>query len=376
MNVPYLDLRAAHLELRDELQSAYTRVMDSGRYILGEELERFEHEFAGFCGTSHAIGVGNGLDALTIALRANDIGPGDEVIVPAHTFIATWLAVVECGARLVAVDVDPDSTLMDPAAAAAACTPRTSAIVPVHLYGHPVDTAPFEELARRHGLQVIGDAAQAHGAEVAGRPVGAVGDSATFSFYPSKNLGAVGDGGALTTDDDSFATRARRLRNYGSARKYEFAELGINSRLDPLQAAFLRVKLRVLPDWNARRAGIASRYLQGLAGMPGLVLPSPVGPGAVHAWHTFCVRHPLRDGLRAHLDSCGIQTQVHYAVPPHRTAAFSYLDIKPGTFPVAEATAGTVLSLPIGPQLDEDSVTFVIESVRAFTLANSQASRQ
>jgi dTDP-3-amino-3,4,6-trideoxy-alpha-D-glucose transaminase len=289
------------------------------------------------------------------------------VIVPAHTFIATWLAVVECGARLVAVDVVPDSMLMDPKAAAAACTTRTAAILPVHLYGHPVDPAPFEDLARRYGLQIVGDAAQAHGAEVAGRSVGASGDSATFSFYPSKNLGAIGDGGALTTDDDAFATRARRLRNYGSVTKYEFAEPGINSRLDPLQAAFLRTKLRVLPDWNARRARIAARYLEELAGLPDLVLPSHLAPGVVHVWHTFCVRHPLRDDLRAHLDARGIQTQVHYPVPPHRTAAFAYLEMKPGSFPVTEATAESALSLPIGPHLDDDSVTLVIDSVRAFT---------
>jgi dTDP-3-amino-3,4,6-trideoxy-alpha-D-glucose transaminase len=366
MNVPFLDVRAAHIELRDELQLSYSRVMDSGRYILGEELEQFEHEFATFCGTRSAIGVGNGLDALTITLRANDIGPGDEVIVPAHTFIATWLAVVACGAQLVPVDVDPDLMLMDPEAAAAACTPRTAAIVPVHLYGHPVDPSPFEHLARRRGLLVIGDAAQAHGAETAGRSVGAAGDAAIFSFYPSKNLGAVGDGGAITTDDDAFATRARRLRNYGSVTKHEFAELGINSRLDPLQAAFLRVKLRVLTDWNARRARIAERYLQELAGLPDLVLPSRPASGVVHAWQTFCARHPRRDALRAHLDACGIQTQVHYAVPPHRAGAFAYLGFEAGRFPVAEATARTVLSLPIGPQLDDDSATFVIEAVRAF----------
>jgi dTDP-4-amino-4,6-dideoxygalactose transaminase len=366
VNVPYLDVRAGHSELRDELQSAYSRVMDSGRFILGQELEQFEGEFAGFCGTRQCIGVGNGLDALTIALRANDIGPGDEVIVPAHTFIATWLAVVECGAQLVAVDIDPDSMLMDAAAAAAACTRHTAAIVPVHLYGRPVDPAPYVATARRQDLQIIGDAAQAHGAEVAGRPVGAMGNSATFSFYPSKNLGAVGDGGALTTDDDAFANRARRLRNYGSATKYEFAELGVNSRLDPLQAAFLRAKLRVLPAWNARRARIAARYLEELAGFPDLMLPSPLGTGEVHAWHTFCVRHPRRDALRAHLEECGIQTQVHYPVPPHLTPAFSYLGMKPGSFPVAEAAAATALSLPIGPQLDEGAVTFVIDCVRTF----------
>jgi dTDP-3-amino-3,4,6-trideoxy-alpha-D-glucose transaminase len=374
MNVPYLDVRAAHIELRDELQLAYARVMDSGRYILGAELEAFEREFAGFCETRNAVGVGNGLDALTIALRANDIGPGDEVIVPAHTFFATWLAVVQCGARLVPVDVEPESMLIDPDAALAACTPRTAAIVPVHLYGHPVDPVPFERIARSHGLLVVGDAAQAHGAKAAGRSVGAMGNAAIFSFYPSKNLGAAGDGGAITTDDDALAERARRLRNYGSLTKYEFSELGINSRLDPLQAALLRTKLRVLSDWNARRARIAARYIQELAGVSDLALPSPLPPGAAHAWHTFCVRHPRRDELRAHLDARGIQTQVHYPVPPHRTAAFAYLGLEPGSFPVAEATSRTVLSLPIGPHLDDDSITSVIDAVRAF--AADHTSRQ
>jgi len=366
VNVPYLDVRAAHLELAEPLRAAFERVISSGSYILGEELEAFEREFAHFCETRHAVGVGNGLDALTIALRANDIGPGDEVIVPVHTFIATWLAVAQCGAQIVPVDVDPDLLLMDPDAVAAACTQRAAAIVPVHLYGHPVDPSPVEQVARRNRLLVIGDAAQAHGAQLAGRPVGAMGDAAIFSFYPAKNLGAIGDAGAITTDDDAIAIRARRIRNYGSESKYAFVESGVNSRLDPLQAAFLRVKLRTLPTWNARRAQIANRYLDEFADVSELVLPSRPAEGVTHAWHTFCVRHPRRDDLAAHLFAHGIQTQVHYPVPPHRTAAFAHLGLKEGSFPVSEAAAATVLSLPIGPHLDDDSVDSVISAVRTF----------
>jgi dTDP-3-amino-3,4,6-trideoxy-alpha-D-glucose transaminase len=364
--VPYLDVRAGQIELRDELQAAYTRVMDSGRYVLGRELEGFELAFASSCDCTHAIGVGNGLDALTIALRARGIGAGDEVIVPAHTFIATWLAVASSGAHVVPVDVDPIRMVMDPDAASAACTRRTAGIVPVHLYGHPVDLTPFRELAVRNGLSLIGDAAQAHGASIGGRSVGGVGDAATFSFYPSKNLGAVGDGGAITTSDDELARRARRLRNYGSERRYEFAERGVNSRLDPLQAAFLGVKLRMLRAWNARRASIAERYLDELSGLPGIELPAPSPARAEHAWHIFCVRHARRDALCAHLADGGIETMVHYPDPPSQTPAFAYLGFTAGSFPVAEAICASALSLPLGPHLDRDSVTRVIEAVRAF----------
>jgi dTDP-3-amino-3,4,6-trideoxy-alpha-D-glucose transaminase len=364
--VPYLDVRAGHSELRDELQTAYARVMDSGRYVLGQELERFEQDFASACECTHAIGVGNGLDALTIALRARGIGAGDEVIVPAHTFIATWLAVVSSGAHVVPVDVDPVRMLLDPDAASAACTRRTAAIIPVHLYGQPVDPAPLLELARKHALSIIGDAAQAHGASIGGRSLGALGDAATYSFYPSKNLGAVGDGGAITTGDEELARRARRLRNYGSDTRYEFAERGVNSRLDPLQAAFLGVKLRVLQAWNARRQRIAEHYLDELADLPEIELPSRPAAGSEHAWHTFCLRHLRRDALRAHLADRGIETMVHYPVPPSRTPAFAYLGFTSGSFPVAEAVCASALSLPLGPHLEDDSATRVIEAVRTF----------
>ena len=374
MNVPFLDVRAGQLELRDELQAAYERVLASGQYILGEELERFEREFAAFCGTRHAIGVGNGLDALTIALRARGIGPGDEVIVPAHTFVATWLAVVQCGARVVPVDVDRVSMLIDPAAVAAALTPCTAAVLPVHLYGCPVDPGPLDALARARAFVVVGDAAQAHGASVDGRPVGALGEAATFSFYPAKNLGALGDGGAITTGDDALAERARRLRNYGARAQYDFAEPGFNSRLDPLQAAFLRAKLAVLPAWNARRAHVAGRYLAELADVPELVLPAPPPAGSAHAWHLFCVRHPRRDALRAALEQRGIQTQVHYPVPPHRSDVFAPLGYAVGSFPVTEAIAASALSLPLGPHLGDDAVSLVVDAVRAFSAADGSRS--
>ena len=358
MTVPFLDVRAGYLELRAELDAAYERLMASGRYILGEEVEAFEREFAAFTGCAHAVGVANGLDALTIALRAHDIGPGDEVIVPAHTFIATWLAVGACGATVVPVDVDRATLLLDPGAVAAATTPHTRAVVPVHLYGWPVAIdAP--------DLLVLEDAAQAHGARLAGRPAGALGDVAAFSFYPVKNLGAFGDGGALTTDDEAIAARARRLRNYGSASRDVHVEAGVNSRLDPLQAAFLRVKLAALPRWNARRAAIAAAYLDGLADVPELRLPPRPPPGVEPAWHLFCVRHPRRDALMAHLAERGVTTLVHYPVPPHRSGAFADLGL--GPFPVTEEAAATLLSLPIGPHLDDAGVESVIGAVRAFS---------
>jgi dTDP-3-amino-3,4,6-trideoxy-alpha-D-glucose transaminase len=366
VNVPFLDVAAGYRELRAEFDAAYARVMDSGRYVLGEELEDFEHEFATLTQSEHAVGVGNGLDALTIALRAHDVGPGDEVIVPAHTFIATWLAVNRCGATVVPVDVDPVTLLIDPAAAAAAVTPRTVAIVPVHLYGHPADLPAVGALAERHGLVVVEDAAQAHGASLGGRSTGSLGHAGAFSFYPAKNLGAFGDGGALTTDDAAVANRARRLRNYGSTRRGRHDELGENSRLDPLQAAFLRVKMAALQRWNARRKAVARAYLEGLADVPEVVLPPAGGDGVDPVWHLFCVRHPHRDELAAELHSRGVATQVHYPVPPHRSQAFAGLNLGAGAFPITEAATATLLSLPIGPHLDEAGVETVIEAVRGF----------
>jgi dTDP-3-amino-3,4,6-trideoxy-alpha-D-glucose transaminase len=367
VTVPFLDLAASYRELRRELDDAYARVMTSGRFVLGDEVEAFEAEFASHCGARNAVGVGNGLDALTIALRASDVGPGDEVAVPAHTFIATWLAVERVGARVVPVDVNADTLLMDVDAAASAVTSRTAAIVPVHLYGQPADMTALKDLASRKRLLLLGDAAQAHGARWQDHDVGALGNAAAFSFYPAKNLGAFGDGGAVTTGDDMLAIRIRRLRNYGASDSYTFAEPGVNSRLDSLQAAFLRVKLRALDRWNGRRAAIADAYFAGLPGTVGLVLPTPGAEGTTPVWHLFCVRHPHRDALARHLAALGVMTQIHYPIPPHRSEAFAHLSLPSDAFPVTNAAAATLLSLPIGPHLGDGHVERVIEAVRGYS---------
>ena len=376
MSIPFLDVGAGHAELRAELQAAYDRVLDSGLFILGAELESFEHEFASFCGTAHAIGVGNGLDALTITLRARGIGAGDEVIVPAHTFVATWLAVVECGARVVPVDADPVTMLIDTEAVAAAVTPRTAAILPVHLYGCPVDMDGLGALARSRKIALVGDAAQSHGATADGRSTGAMGDAATFSFYPGEEPRRArrwrGDHDPRRWACRSCAPPAQ-LRGEGAVRlRRARSELAPR----PRQAAFLRAKLAVLPAWNARRARIASRYLDELSDVPALVLPARPRTGIVHAWHIFCVRHPRRDAMRAALAEHGIQTEVHYPVPPHRSDAFASLGLSTGAFPVSEAVAATAASLPIGPHLDDDAVTSVIEAVRAFSERDASHSQR
>ena len=365
MSVPFLDIRAAYLELRDELDDAYRRVMDSGWYVLGEEVEAFEGEFASHCGTKHCVGVNSGLDALHLALLTCDIGPGDEVIVPANTFIATWLAVSHAGATPVPVDADPHTYNIDPKLVAAAITRRTRAILPVHLYGLPADMDPVLEIAARHGLAVIEDAAQAHGARYKGRRVGSLGQAACFSFYPGKNLGAAGDAGAVATDDNSLADRLRLLRNYGSRVKYGHEVRGFNSRMDPLQAALLRVKLAHLDAWNERRRTAANLYLEGMADVPNLVLPL-TPEWAKPVWHLFAVRHNKRDALQQHLQRSGIGTLIHYPVPPHLSRAYKEQGRKAGDFPVTERLASTVLSLPIGPHLERECQQEVISGVQTF----------
>jgi dTDP-4-amino-4,6-dideoxygalactose transaminase len=362
VTVPFLDLGATWHELRAELDDALHRVMDSGWYVTGRELEAFESEFATFCGTKHCIGVADGLDALHLVLRAWGIGPGDEVLVPANTFIATWLAVTHAGATPVPVEPDPLTHVIDTARLEAAITRRTKAIVPVHLYGQTADMVTVNAIAKRHGLKVLEDAAQAHGALENGKPAGGLGDAAAFSFYPGKNLGAYGDGGAVTTDDDELAFEVKRLRGYGSVVKYQHERVGYNSRLDELQAALLRVRLRHLPDWNARRDTIARTYLAKLAGLGGLTLPT-VRLGAVPVWHLFVVRAGKRDNLQQHLQHAGIGTLIHYPVPPHRSGAYqsSHGHL---ALPVAEQLASEVLSLPIGPHLAADAVAAVVEAVR------------
>ena len=364
MEVRFLDLRRGHDEIRDELDRAYAEVLDSGSHVLGAQVEGFEDEFAEYCGVRHCAGTGNGLDALELILRGLDIGAGDEVVVPANTFVATWLAVSAVGATPVPVEPDPLDHTIDPERIEPAIGPRTRAIIAVHLYGRPAAMGAIAEIARRHGLRLIEDAAQAHGARLDGARAGALGDAAAFSFYPTKNLGALGDGGAVTTDDDRLAERVRLLRNYGSRTKDVHEAAGRNSRLDELQAAFLRVKLRRLDGWNARRAEIARRYREALGGTD-LVLP-PAAPGTEPAFHLFVVRSSERGRVREQLARAGIETMVHYPTAPHLQPAYAGLGLGPGSLSVAERLAGEVLSLPLYPQLTDAEVDAVIKaSIRA-----------
>lgn len=362
--VPFLDLAAAYDELQQELDAAYRRVMSSGIYILGDEVEAFEHEFATYCEVKHCIGVGSGLDALQLILRGYGIGPGDEVIVPANTYIATWLAVSHVGARPVPIEPDPATYNIDPRRIGEALTPRTRAIIPVHLYGQPADMDPILRVAREHGLKVIEDAAQAHGALYKARRVGSLGDAAAFSFYPSKNLGALGDAGAVATNDDELADRIRVLRNYGSRVKYYNEVKGFNSRLDPLQAALLRVKLKYLDEWNDRRRSVAGNYVAALSGVEGLTLPH-VPEWAEPVWHLFVVRHVRRERLRQHLEHAGVGTLIHYPVPPHLSEAYAG-EWGVGDFPLTEEMSDTVLSLPMGPHLGPEEVWTVAGEVRRY----------
>ncbi len=368
MNVPFLDLKAAHDALGPALDEAFRRVREQAWFVTGQELEAFEAEFASYCGAAHAVGVANGLDALHLLLRAYEIGPGDEVLVPSNTFIATWLAVSYAGATPVPVEPDPATHQIDPNRLEAARSTRTRAIIPVHLYGRPAPMDEVNAFARRHGLVVIEDAAQAHGARLGAIRCGALGDAAGFSFYPGKNLGALGDGGAITTNDALIADRVRKLRGYGSTVKYRHDEAGFNSRLDELQAAFLRVKLPELEAWNGRRRSVAARYLSQLRDVPGLVLPE-VTPNAEAAWHLFVVRHARRDALQAHLTARGVGTLIHYPVPPHLSGAYARMGFEKGSLPVAEQLASEVLSLPMGPHLSDAQQDEVIAAVRAFEQA-------
>lgn len=347
--IPFLDLRAPYLELKTQIDAAIARVMDSGWYIFGPEVEAFEAEWAAYCGASHAVGLANGLDALILALRALDVGPGDEVILPSNTYIATWLAVTAVGARPVPVEPDPATHNMDPVRIAAAITSRTKVLLPVHLYGQPADLEPILTLAHAHGIAVVEDGAQAHGARYKGRRIGAHGDVVCWSFYPGKNLGALGDAGAITTNRADLADRIRVLRNYGSRVKYVNEVEGVNSRLDPIQAAVLRVKLTVLDEWTARRREVAAQYTRGLEGC-GLILPH-VPDWAEPAWHLYVVRSPDRSRVQARLTEAGVGTLIHYPIPPHLQEAYAGLKISVGTLPLAEQLAGEVLSLPIGPHL-------------------------
>lgn len=363
--IPFLDLGAAYQELKQEIDDAIDAVLSSGRYILGPEVEALESEWASYCGANHAIGVANGLDALTLALRAVGVGPGDEVIVPSHTYIATWLAVTAVGGRPVPVEPDPRTFNIDPDRVAAAITPATKAIMPVHLYGHPADLDPILDVAKAHGLKVVEDGAQAHGARYKGRRLGAHGDAICWSFYPGKNLGALGDGGAVTTNDAEIADRIQVLRNYGSREKYVNEVTGVNSRLDPIQAAVLRVKLACLDEWNARRRAVAATYSRELGGFD-LALPA-VAEWAEPVWHLYVIRSADRDHLQERLAESGVGTLIHYPIPPHQQRAYRDAGYAGANLPLAEQLAGEVLSLPIGPQLAGPDVDLVIEALGAAT---------
>jgi dTDP-4-amino-4,6-dideoxygalactose transaminase len=365
MNVPFFELRTCHAEIQAELDAAIQRVVHSGMYILGAETEAFESEFADFVGAGHCVGVGNGLDALYLSLKAMEIGPGDEVIVPANTYIATWLAVSQTGATPVPVEPDPATYNMDPARIGPALSKRTRAIIPVHLYGQPADLDPILDIARRQDLWVLEDAAQAHGARYKGQRIGAHGDIVAWSFYPNKNLGALGDAGAITTNNEHLAGRIRMLRNYGSREKYVNEVKGVNSRLDAIQAAALRVKLKYLDAWNARRRDVARRYLA-LLKDTSLVLPQVAG-FAEPVWHQFPVLCPRRDALQAHLAARGVGTLIHYPIAPHLQQAFAELGLKPGAFPISEKIHAEELSLPMGPQLRPVEVEYVAECIHVFS---------
>ena len=368
-SVRFLDLGATYRELKTEIDAAVARVLDSGWYLLGAELEAFEAEYAAYTGARYCIGVGNGLDALHLTLRAMDIGPGDEVLVPSNTYIATWLAVSQTGATPVPVEPDERTYNMDPQRIEGAITTRTRAILPVHLYGQPADMAPILACAKKHGLKVLADGAQAHGACYRGAAIGGLGDATAWSFYPGKNLGAYGDAGAVTTDDPAIAERIRVLRNYGSRVKYINEVQGYNSRLDEMQAAILRVKLRYMDTWNERRTKVAETYQAALSEC-GLILPV-VPHDMVPAWHLYVVRHPQRDALQRDLQARGIQTLIHYPIPPHRQQAYASLGIRDENLPIASRLADVVLSLPIGPHLNSDDQEQVVAAVLDLTQALS-----
>lgn len=358
--IPFLDLCAAYAEIEGDVREAMERVLASGRYLLGPELEAFEEEFAAYVGTRYAVGVGSGLDALVMSLQAFDIGPGDEVIVPAHTFIATWFAVSHVGARPVPVEPSVDTFNIDPDRIDAACSSRTRAIIPVHLYGCPAPMAAMQEIAERRGLRVLEDSAQAHGAGIGAQRVGSFGHAAAWSFYPGKNLGALGDGGAVTTNDADVACRVRLARNYGSSKKYVHERMGWNSRLDELQACVLRHKLRRLDAWNTRRQAVARTYHRELA-HAAITLPKAAPESSV--WHLYVIRSAQRDRLLNCLEARGVSALVHYPTPPHLQGAYEDLGIGPGELPLTEQLHQEVLSLPMGPHMSDEQVATVVRVV-------------
>ncbi|RLB07773.1 MAG: erythromycin biosynthesis sensory transduction protein eryC1 [Deltaproteobacteria bacterium] len=365
MQIPFVDLKAQYDDIKEELQEAIERVLMSGVFVGGEEVEEFEKEFASYCGVRFAIGVGSGTEALHLALLACGVGRGDEVITVPNTFIATTEAITLTGARPIFVDIDPASYTIDTAQVESAITERTKAIIPVHLYGQPADMEPILALAERYHLKVIEDAAQAHGAEYKGRKVGSMGDVACFSFYPSKNLGAYGDGGAVVTDDNYIAQKVRMLRNHGSKKKYTHEIEGLNSRLDAIQAAVLRVKLRYLDQWNQQRKERAYLYDRLLEGTQGVIRPK-VREDSTHVFHLYVIRTKRRDLLREYLAQRGISTGIHYPVPLHLQPAYSYLGIGEGAYPMTEQVAREILSLPMYPELKKKEVEAVVGEIKEF----------
>lgn len=369
--IPFVDLVTQHAVIRSEIDAAIQPVLSRCNFILGSQVEELEQDFAGFVGTEHAIGVSSGLDALRLALEALDVAPGDEVILPANTYIATALAVSAVGARPVLVDCNPETYNIDVGLIEPAITPRTKAVVPVHLTGQSTDMDPILEVADRHGLHVVEDAAQAHGALYKGRPCGSVGVVGCFSFYPGKNLGACGDGGMATSNDATVAERMRRLRNYGQQAKYQHVEKGLNARLDTLQAAILTVKLRHLPQWNKARAAHAEKYREMLTGVGDLVFQQKA-PYSTHVYHLFIVETEQRATLQEYLKAAGIGTGIHYPVPIHLQQAYADLGYGKGDFPEAERLAERMLSLPMFPELREDQIHRVAEEIKTFFAAGTR----
>jgi dTDP-4-amino-4,6-dideoxygalactose transaminase len=352
--IPFLDLSSINDPLREELNEAFARVMHSSAFIMGPELEAFEEEFANYCQAKYSIGVANGLDALRLALIALGVQEGDEVIVPSHTFIATWLAVTECKAVPIPVEPAPGSFTISASEIEKAITPRTRVILPVHLYGQPVDLDPILALAAQHGIKVLEDAAQAHGARYKGQRIGSHGHAVAWSFYPGKNLGGFGDGGAITTNDPNIAETIRLLRNYGSRSKYEHEIAGCNSRLDPLQAALLRVKLKYLDGWNIRRREIADLYRNNLARFFHEICLPTVPDWAEPVWHLYVIQTPKRDRIQEYLSNNGVATLIHYPKPPHLQAAYAPVGLAPESLPIAENLSKEVLSLPIYPGISTE----------------------
>jgi dTDP-4-amino-4,6-dideoxygalactose transaminase len=361
MSIPFLDLYASYKELETEIDGAVKRVLNSGFYILGPEVEAFESEYAQFCDANYCVGVGNGLDAIYISLKALGIGIGDEVLVPSNTYIATWLAVSQCGAKPVPVEPSIDSYNIDPSLITKAITNKTKAIIAVHLYGRPAPLDEILNIAKKFGLKVIEDAAQAHGAVYKDKKIGGHSDMVAWSFYPGKNLGAFGDGGAITTNSEELANKAAVIRNYGSERKYVNDVKGLNSRLDPLQAAILRVKLSKLDEWNARRKEIAKTYAEAFKAA-GLYVPKEES-GCNSSWHLYVLRHSKRNDIARELDALGVSVLIHYPIPPHLQNAYSSLEYVRGSFPIAEKLSDEVFSVPIGPHLSPKDIQRVVESV-------------